>query len=214
MLAGAGAASSAGRRSPVRELQSLDDHPLPGLQALGDEPHVADRPIGHDGTQFDLVVGVDDQGGRVALLIVRDGQLRHQYRIGAPALDDLLTHEHARQEQPVGVGEQRAQGHRTGRRIDGDFRELQLAGELVVRAILGTRCTCAWLSPDCSSCPAAAPASGAAAPRWLGHIDVDRVQLPHGASDWAWSPVTSAPRSPTTAQSGLRSGTAGAYRRG
>ena len=167
-------------RARLGELQPLDDHPVAGLESLRHEPLVADGAVGDDRAQLHLVVGPDHECGRLALLVVRHRQLRHQQRVGAAALDDLLAHEHARQQQLVRVGEQRPQGHRAGRLIDRDFRKLQLAGELVMRAVLEHQVHLRLVVPGLLELPGGELALQAQQHRArLRHIDIDRVELLH-----------------------------------
>ena len=119
----------------THHLQTLDDHLVARRQPRADQPLVAHAAVGLQGAQFDLVLGVDHHRRRLAALVARHAALRHQQALAGHAVDQAGAHEHARQQPAVGIGKHRPQRDRTRARIHRDFRELQLALLLVLRAV-------------------------------------------------------------------------------
>ena len=119
----------------LRQLHPLDDDAVAGLEPGSHQPLIADGAIGREGPQLDVVVRTDDECGGLTLLIVADALLRHQHGILPHAFLDLLAHEHARQQQTLGIGQQRAQRDRARGLVHGHLGELQGAGVGVVAAV-------------------------------------------------------------------------------
>ena len=111
------------RHAGLRLFRALHDHAVARVQAAVDHP-VARRSV-PDVTScatVDLVVRADHERQRLALLVVRDADLRHEHRIVVDAFLDPRAHEHARQQHAVLVREDRAHGDRARALVDASRR--------------------------------------------------------------------------------------------
>ncbi len=108
-------------------LHSIEDHAVPGFQAVADQPVVADRARGRYDAFRNDVVATHQQHHGVALLVARDAALRHEQRVALHGLRQLRTHEHAGQQLSTGVRKQRAQQDGARALVYGHLGELQLA---------------------------------------------------------------------------------------
>src|ERR1700733_13225514 len=57
-------------------LYAAHDQAITRLETIGDQPVIADRPVGGQDSKLYFTVGVDHQGGRLAFLVVRHALLR------------------------------------------------------------------------------------------------------------------------------------------
>ncbi|MNS62369.1 hypothetical protein D3C72_954280 [compost metagenome] len=107
--------------------------------------------------------------------------MRHQQAVGGHAISQTRAHKHAGQEAAVGVREHRAQRDGTGALVYRDFRELKLAGLLVLRAIFqGQRDQRGLFAVGLLQLAAGQGVLQAQQLHaGLGHVDVDRVNLLH-----------------------------------
>ena len=105
-------------------LQPLDDDLLAGPDAVGDQPGVADGPVGDDLPAFHLLLGIHDKCNRQALLVAGHAHLGDQERVRVHSLVEPGAHEHAGEQLALRVREERAQHDRAGARVDGDVGEL------------------------------------------------------------------------------------------
>lgn len=116
-------------------MQPFGDQAIACLQAVFNQPLVADSTAGLELTQFDLVVWPDDQRGRGAFEVAGHALLRRQNRRAVHAGLQLSVNEHAWQQGVIRVREHRAQGHGTSGLVYRDFRELELAVHGVLAAV-------------------------------------------------------------------------------
>ncbi|MNF57032.1 hypothetical protein D3C84_385440 [compost metagenome] len=159
-------------------MQTFGDQAIAGLQAVFDQPLVADGAAGLELTQFDLVVRADDQRGRCAFEVTGHALLRGQDRRAVHTSLQLRVDEHARQQGVVRVGEHGAQGHGTGGLVNRDFGELQLALLLVLAAVLKGQLDHGGVIASLLQATAfQLTAQFEQFDRGLGDVDVDRVQL-------------------------------------
>src|SRR6266404_445058 len=105
-------------------LQSDDNHPVAGRDAVAHQPLVADGPLGLDHARADGVIGAHYHRGRVAKRVVRDCALRDQQTLFVDAFLQLLMYEHAGQQNVLRIGKYRSQRHGTGAGVHRDFGEL------------------------------------------------------------------------------------------
>ncbi len=123
--------------APTRTLAvPLDDQHIARLQAVGDQPPIADGLRGGDLAQHHLVVRPDQKRGRAALRVPGDALLRHENGILDDALRRLDAHEHSGQQQAVGIGELGPQHHRAAALVHGHFGELHRSRDRIDRAVL------------------------------------------------------------------------------
>ncbi len=85
-------------------LQSFDNQFIARLQATCDQPFVADGARCLQQAQARDVLVVDDQRGRIALLVVTHALLRSEDRIAINPFGDGRAHEHAGKRSPLGLG--------------------------------------------------------------------------------------------------------------
>ena len=96
---------------------------------------VTDSAVGLQGPQLDDIVRTHDQRIRFALLIVGDALLRRQHGTLTDAFLDPLAHEHAGQQQTLGIGQQRSQRDGAGTDIHRHFGKFQRARVRILAAI-------------------------------------------------------------------------------
>ena len=130
-----------------RELQPLDDDPLAGLRDPPSPATVADRAVGLDHAQLDLVVALHDQRGRLALLVVGDATLRDQQSILRRLLESARarTCPAATAGRDWGISARRVTEPVAWSTVTSENCSLPVVR--IVAAVLETRCTCAWLPP-------------------------------------------------------------------
>jgi len=108
---------------------------ITGLQAAGDQPRIVDRLAGGDDALFHDIVGADHQRDRLAAFVAGNPDLRNQQTLGLDPFDNARAHEHAGQQDRLGIGEGRAQSHRSGVLVDGHIGKLQAAFDRIDIAI-------------------------------------------------------------------------------
>ena len=123
------------RRSRLHLLPAGDDDAITVVEAAFDNPLVTARASELQRAHGDLVVGADDQRGRLSLRVVRHADLRHEEGVFAHALFDACAHEHAGKQRRTLIGNDRAHRHRAGPLVDGDVGELQGARRGVLRSV-------------------------------------------------------------------------------
>jgi hypothetical protein len=88
--------------------QAFGDHLSPGLQAFQNLPQVPDGGGGLQEAQAGEILLIDDKRGRLALLVMADGVLRHQNAVRVHALIDHGANIETRKQEGFGIGEWRA----------------------------------------------------------------------------------------------------------
>ena len=116
-------------------LHALGDDPVAGRQARGDEPLVANSPVKVEHPLLNFAGSVHNQSHWIALWIARHGLLGNQNALLIDAFFHHRANEHARQENPVRIGENHPQDHRCGCRIHRDVAELKGPLQRILRAV-------------------------------------------------------------------------------
>ena len=120
----------------ARPLRAFHHEAITICDAAADQPAVANAAIDGNNPLLDLALRIDEFGGCLAPWISRHAALRQKEDFFAYAfLDDGLDI-HARHQQSIRIGKERARRDRAGRHGHGRACELQFAGMRIARPVL------------------------------------------------------------------------------
>ena len=117
-------------------LSALHDHALAGLDAVADQPPIANRAGRLQRPLLDFVLAIDDERHGLTACVVRDTLLRDEQPFVVDGLRDERAHVHARQQEAIRIREPRPQPDHAGGFIDRDVGEGQHARVLVFAAVV------------------------------------------------------------------------------